>query len=71
MLPRDHARMLVYDRKTKKITDDYFYNLLKYLPLNSCVVVNNSKVEHCRMLFHDGKTEIFIIETAIIILFVP
>ena len=56
--------MLVYDRKTKKITDDYFYNLLKYIPLNSCVVVNNSKVEHCRMLFHDGKTEIFIIETA-------
>ena len=31
-VPRDHARMLVYDRKTKEIIDDYFYNLLTYLP---------------------------------------
>ena len=63
-VPRDHARMLVYDRKTKKITDDYFYNLLTYLPEPTCVVVNNSKVEHCRMLFHDGKQEVFIIDHA-------
>ena len=63
-VPRDHARMLVYDRKTKKITDDYFYNLLTYLPEPTCVVVNNSKVEHCRMLFHNGKQEVFIIDHA-------
>jgi len=25
-------RLRVYDRATKKITDDYFYNLLQYLP---------------------------------------
>ncbi len=62
--PRDHARMLVYDRALKKITDDYFYNLLNYLPNPTCVVVNNSKVEHCRMLFNDGKREIFILENA-------
>lgn len=60
--PRDHARLLVYDRKTKKISDDYFYNLLNYLPDPSMVVVNNSKVEHCRMLFEDGKREIFVLE---------
>lgn len=62
--PRDHARMLVYDRATKSIKDDYFYNLLSYLPDPTCVVVNNSKVEHCRMLFEDGKREIFILERA-------
>jgi len=62
--PRDHARLLVYDRKTRVITDDYFYNLLQYLPDPTCVVVNNSKVEHCRMLFSGGKREIFVLYKA-------
>ena len=62
--PRDHARLLVYDRKAKQITDDYFYNLLNYLPDPTCVVVNNSKVEHCRMLFNNAKREIFVLESA-------
>lgn len=58
--PRDHARLLVFDRKSGTITDDYFYNLQKYLPGNSTMVVNNSKVEKCRLLFEDGKKEIFV-----------
>lgn len=62
--PRDHARLLVYDRKSKKIFDDYFYNLLTYLPNPTLVVANNSKVEHCRMLFEGGKKEIFVLEKA-------
>ncbi len=61
--PRDHARMLVYERKAKTITDDYFYNLLKYLPKETTVVVNNSKVDHCRYLFNDGRLEIFALES--------
>lgn len=61
--PRDHARMLVYDRKTKQISDDYFYNLLNYLPKQTTVVVNNSKVDHCRFLFNGGKREIFALES--------
>lgn len=60
--PRDAARLLVYDRKSKKITDDYFYNLLTYLPDPTCVVVNNSKVDMCRMRFDGGKREIFVLE---------
>ena len=60
--PRDHARLLVYDRATKQITDEYFYNLLTYLPEPTTVVVNNSKVDHCRYLFNGGKREIFVIE---------
>lgn len=60
--PRDHARLLVYDRANGQITDDYFYNLLNYLPANTTLVVNNSKVEKCRLLFDEGKKEIFIID---------
>lgn len=60
--PRDHARLLVYDRASKVITDDYFYNLCKYLTKGTLVVANNTKVNHCRYLFHDGKTEIFVVE---------
>lgn len=59
--PRDHARLLIYDRGTKKIIDDHFYNLEKYLPLNSTLVLNNSKVEKCRLRF--GSTELFVLET--------
>jgi S-adenosylmethionine:tRNA ribosyltransferase-isomerase len=60
--PRDHARLLVYNRKSKSISDDHFYNLAKHLEPNTLVVANNTKVDHCRYLFHDGKTEIFVTE---------
>ena len=58
--PRDHSRLLVYDRKTGSIHDDYFYNIGEYLPENTSLVVNNSKVEKCRLLFNDGKVEVFV-----------
>lgn len=61
--PRDTARLLVYDRKTQKITDDYFYNLAKYLDKDTLVVANNSKVDHCRYLFNQGKKEVFALES--------
>tara|TARA_R110002124_G_scaffold208776_3_gene375102 strand:- start:10143 stop:11141 length:999 start_codon:yes stop_codon:yes gene_type:complete len=58
--PRDHARLLVYDRGTKEIIDDYFYNLGNHLANNTTLVVNNSKVEKCRLMFDDGKKELFV-----------
>jgi S-adenosylmethionine:tRNA ribosyltransferase-isomerase len=58
--PRDHSRLLVYKRETGEIIDDYFYNIGKYLPENTSLVVNNSKVEKCRLLFNDDKVEIFV-----------
>ncbi|GAA5522584.1 tRNA preQ1(34) S-adenosylmethionine ribosyltransferase-isomerase QueA [Aliifodinibius salicampi] len=61
--PRDHARLLIYDRKTKKITDDVFYNIQEYLPEYTTLVLNNSKVDKCRLLFDEGKKEIFILDT--------
>lgn len=61
--PRDHARLLVYNRTTGSLTDDYFYNLLTYLPKQTTLVANNSKVEKCRLLFDGGNKEIFILES--------
>ncbi|MDR8392968.1 tRNA preQ1(34) S-adenosylmethionine ribosyltransferase-isomerase QueA [Aliifodinibius sp. S!AR15-10] len=61
--PRDHARLLVYDRSSKTITDDHFYNILDYLPAETTLVANNSKVEKCRLLFDGGTREIFVLET--------
>ena len=58
--PRDHSRLLVYNRSDKSIQDDFFYNIGNHLPVNTSLVVNNSKVEKCRLLFNDGKTEIFV-----------
>ena len=60
--PRDSARILVYDRKSKIITDSVFRDIGKYLNPNTTIVVNNSKVENCRWLFDNGKTEILVLE---------
>ncbi len=60
--PRDHSRLLVYDRSSRTITDDYFYNIGQHLPEGTTLVVNNSKVEKCRLLFNKGKTEIFVLK---------
>ncbi len=59
--PRDHARLLVYSRKTRQIIDDVFYNLGNHLPQETVLVVNNSKVEKCRLMFNNGKMELFVI----------
>lgn len=59
--PRNHARLLVYNRQTKAIADDHFYNLDKYLNSQTTLVLNNSKVEKARLRF--GNIEIFVIET--------
>ncbi len=61
--PRDHARLLVYNRSSQEITDDYFYNILDHLPPQTTLVANNSKVEKCRLLFDNGSREVFILET--------
>lgn len=58
--PRHHSRLLVYDRSKQSITDDHFYNIGLYLPANTSLVVNNSKVEKCRLLFDEGAKEIFV-----------
>jgi S-adenosylmethionine:tRNA ribosyltransferase-isomerase len=51
---RDQARLMVIDRKSQKITNDIFKNLKNYLPPQSCLVLNNSRVIKCRLF---GQTE--------------
>jgi S-adenosylmethionine:tRNA ribosyltransferase-isomerase len=57
--PRDHSRLLVYERASGRITDDYFYNLPGHLMPCTTLVMNNSRVEKARLLF--GNTEVFIL----------
>jgi S-adenosylmethionine:tRNA ribosyltransferase-isomerase len=57
--PRDRAKLLIYNRGTKVIIDDYFYNLPNYLNPETTLVVNNSKVEECRYIF--GVIEVFML----------
>ncbi len=56
--PRDHSRLLVYNRSDRSITDDIFLYLPKYLPEKTLLAVNNSRVEKARLLF--GRKEVFI-----------
>jgi S-adenosylmethionine:tRNA ribosyltransferase-isomerase len=59
--PRNRARLLIYNRAIKEITDDYFYNLDKYLVSDTSLVLNDSKVEKSRLRF--GGVEMFVLET--------
>ncbi len=47
--PRDSSRLLVYDRKTKKIEDKIFRDITEYLQKGDVLVVNNTKVIPARM----------------------
>jgi S-adenosylmethionine:tRNA ribosyltransferase-isomerase len=59
--PRDSAKLLVYNRANGTITDAIFSDLPHFLPTHSTLVLNNSKVEHCRWLFAGG-IEIFVLQ---------
>jgi S-adenosylmethionine:tRNA ribosyltransferase-isomerase len=52
----------VYSLQDGSIIDGVFYELDRYLPAAATIVVNNSKVDNCRWLFNDGRTEIFVLE---------
>ena len=36
--PRDHAKLLVYDRKTDTVTHTFFYDFEKYIPKNTALI---------------------------------
>ncbi len=42
--PRDSAKLLIYDRKTKAVSFDIFKNIGKYLPEGTVLVLNETKV---------------------------
>ena len=47
--PRDSARLLVFDKKKKKIQHKHFYDVLDYLTPNDVLVLNNSRVLPARI----------------------
>jgi len=53
---REKAKMLVLDKKSGKITHDYFYNILDYLNPEDVIVLNDSKVMKCRIFAKKEKT---------------
>ncbi len=63
---RDEARLLVIDRAARTIRHDVFYNISRYLPAQSLLVVNNSRVIHARLLGHKprtgGQVEVFLLK---------
>ena len=47
--PRDHARLLVYDRASDTITHTHFYEFEKYIPQNAALIFNDTKVIKARL----------------------
>lgn len=61
--PRDHSRLLVYDKGT--IVDSHFYSLPQHLEPGTLMVMNNTRVIHARLLFYKSTgalIEIFLLE---------
>lgn len=54
IINRSDSRLLVLEKANGKITKDHFYNILSYLPGNSVLVINNTKVVPARII---GKKE--------------
>jgi len=62
--PRDHSRLLVYNQNDDSITHSHIYDLPNFLPQDSAIVFNESKVFACRLLCKkesqgQGAAEIF------------
>ncbi|MDX9778694.1 MAG: tRNA preQ1(34) S-adenosylmethionine ribosyltransferase-isomerase QueA [Patescibacteria group bacterium] len=61
--PRDHSRLFVINRKTKKFQHKNFYQLDKFLKKGDVLVINNSQVFPARLIGHKtsgGKIEVFL-----------
>ncbi len=59
--PRDHARLLAYSRADKSIQDLHFYDLPNILPAATTLVLNEAKVDKCRLGF--SNYELFLLKT--------
>lgn len=61
--PRDHAKLLVYDRKTDTITHSFFYDFEKFIPKKCALIFNDTKVIKARLFGEKpsgGKIELLI-----------
>lgn len=63
--PRDHSKLLIYNKKTKEILHSIFYQLADYLNEKDLLILNNTKVISARLKVKDGKDtnfEIFLLK---------
>ncbi len=63
--PRDAARLLIYNKKTKEVHDDQFTRLARYLPPRSVLVLNQTKVIPARFIVTKptgGKAKLLYVE---------
>jgi S-adenosylmethionine:tRNA ribosyltransferase-isomerase len=63
--PRDHSKLLVFDRDTKEINHDIFFHLDKYLEKGDVLVFNQSKVFPARIKMFKktgGQVEVFLLK---------
>jgi S-adenosylmethionine:tRNA ribosyltransferase-isomerase len=62
---RDHARLLVLDRKRQKIEHSYFKDIASYLIPEDLLVLNNTKVSPCRIIgsrITGGRVELLLVK---------
>lgn len=60
---RDHSKLLVY--RDGKVSEDIFYNIGDYIPQNSLLIYNNTRVIQARLVFHKetgSRIEVFCLE---------
>jgi len=53
---RDQAKLMLLDRDKKDIMHDFFFNVGKYLKANDCLILNESKVNKCRLIGKKDQT---------------
>jgi S-adenosylmethionine:tRNA ribosyltransferase-isomerase len=66
--PRDSARLFVYDTRKDTVSFDTFARLAQYLPAQSLVVLNDTKVLPARLWLRKetgGKIEVFVLANQI------
>ncbi|MBP3431239.1 MAG: tRNA preQ1(34) S-adenosylmethionine ribosyltransferase-isomerase QueA [Clostridia bacterium] len=55
--PRDHSRLLVHDRKSRKTTtDNHFYDIIDFLHEGDVLVINNTRVLPARLFGFKSET---------------
>jgi len=62
--PRDSARLFIYDTATDMVRFDVFRNLAQYLPAESLMVLNDTRVRPARLWLRKptgGKIEVFVL----------
>ena len=56
--PRDHSRLLVYDRADHSIQHLHFYDLPRFLNAGDVMVINDTRVIPARLLGEKEETHV-------------